>query len=116
MSSTRRTHKVASLLHSELARLLVEEVSDPRLQGTVITDVELSHDLQSASVFYAHSESVISESEISRGFERALPFFKRKLGALKLRYIPELIFQPDTQLETASRVLRLLDETRGESR
>lgn len=115
MSSTRRTHKVASLLHSELARLLVEEVSDPRLQAAVITDVELSHDLERASVFYAHSESVVSEKEIRCGFERALPFFKRKLGALKLRHVPQLIFQPDTQLETASRVLRLLDERPGGS-
>lgn len=109
MSSTRRTSKVASLIRSELARLLIEEVSDPRLKEIVITEVEVTKDLQKARVFFAKGEANLKE--VDRGLKRGIAFFRRRLGEnLELRYVPELEFQVDDHGDNLNRLLHLFDD------
>jgi ribosome-binding factor A len=108
-TDSRRTHKVASLIRSELARLLIEEISDPRLKEVVITEVELSRDLKHARVLFAKGEGNLKE--INQGLNRAVPFFRRKLADnLQLRYVPELGFQVDTHGDSLNRLLHLFDD------
>jgi ribosome-binding factor A len=100
---------VASLIRSELARLLIEEISDPRLKEVVITEVELSKDLKHARVLFAKGEANLKE--VDRGLHRAIPFFRRKLGDnLQLRFVPELDFQVDTHGDSLNRLLHLFDD------
>ena len=107
--NTRRTQRMASLIRSELARLLIEEVSDPRLREIVITEVELSPDLKNARVYFAIDASHLKE--VSQGFQRAIPFFRKKLGDnLALRYVPELLFQVDEHGNSLTRLLHIFDE------
>ena len=86
MSGTRRTSRMASLIRSELARVLIEEVSDPSLREVVITEVELSRDLKNARVYFAplSGRDRTNLKEVDRGLHRALPFLKRKLGDCRL--------------------------------
>jgi ribosome-binding factor A len=100
---------MASLIRSELAKVLIEDVSDPRLKDVVITEVELSTDLRNARVFFARGTSDLKE--VDRGFKRAVPFLKRKLGEdLDLRYIPDLEFKVDTQGESINRLMSLFED------
>jgi ribosome-binding factor A len=110
MSSSRRTQRMSSLIRAELARILVEEIADPALSGLSITEVELSGDFKHAKVFFHPPERKISEKEIGKGLQRAMPFFKKKLGDnLQLRYIPALEFSHDTHAATVARVFSLLE-------
>lgn len=103
---------MASLIRSELARVLIEEVSDPSLREVVITEVELSRDLKNARVFYAKGAANVKE--VGRGLHRALPYFKRKLGDnLQLRHIPDLQFEVDTHGESLTRLMNLFHEIEG---
>src|SRR4051812_48854883 len=109
IAHSRRPHKVASLIRSELARLLIEEISDPSLKDVVITEVELSRDLKLARVLFAKGEANLKE--VDRGLHRAAPFFRRKLGdGLQLRFVPALEFQLDTHGDTLNRLLHLFDD------
>jgi ribosome-binding factor A len=104
---------MASLIRGELARVLIEEVSDPSLKEIVITDVDLSPDLKHAKVFFSRGGdlSETQEQAIARGFDRASPFFRRKIGEhLKLRYVPDLEFRRDLHGESLNRLMHLFDD------
>lgn len=109
-SGSHRLQKMASLIQNELARLIVAEISDPRVRHVVITNVEVSRDLRYAKVFF-EGGGVVEPKEIKRGLSSAIPFFRRKLGSnLDIRYVPEITFEADRKTGNVSRVLSLLDE------
>ena len=120
MSSPRRTQRISSLIRGELARVLIEEISDPSLAGISITEVELTGDLKLARVFFVSSENTVTpkkQKEIERGFHRAMPFFRRKLGDnLDVRYVPNLEFIWDTHGESLNRLMHLMDEVQHETK
>jgi ribosome-binding factor A len=116
---SRRTERVAEEVRGELARLLREEVSDPRVGLVTLTRVEVSPDLGSARVlwsFVATAAGGGAEREarrIEQGLESAAPFLRRRLAdALPLRRVPELHFRYDPSLAEGSETLRLLQEIR----
>lgn len=104
---------MASLLRAELARLLLEEVSDPSLHEILITDVQITKDLKTARVFFSPQGeySPKQEKETQKGFQRASSFFRRKIGDnLELRHVPALSFERDGHGQTVSRLLNLFEE------
>ncbi len=108
MASPRRNNRVASLIQSEIARLLVEDIADPQVRGITITEVELSSDLKHAKVFFHPGFGDIKE--IGKGIVRALPFFRRVIGRnLSLRQVPELVFEVDTHTDELNNILGLLE-------
>jgi ribosome-binding factor A len=116
---SRRTERVAEEVRAELARLLHEEVSDPRIGLVTLTRVEVSPDLGSARVFWsfvAAPDAPAPEREAQRtaqGLESAAPFLRRRLAdALPLRRVPELHFRYDPSLAKGSDTLRVLQEIR----
>ena len=115
MGLPHRTERLASLIRAELARILLEEISDPSLKETRITRVEVTGDLKEANIYFSPDESggATDDKQTLRGFSRATPFFKRKLGDnLDLRYIPSLKFRKDTKGASIQRIFEMLDELR----
>jgi ribosome-binding factor A len=112
MANIRRNNRVASLIQSEIARLLVREIADPQLQGISITEVTISKDMMSAKVFFHPGMGNLKE--IEKGIQRALPFFRRTLARnLNLRQVPELTFEQDTHTDELNRILGLLEKVAG---
>lgn len=110
--STRRTKQMGSLIQETLAQLLLREVSDPRLQNIVVTDVQMSADLKVARVFFTKAESAAdwSEKESLQGFKKATPYLRKMVGQrLELRSVPELRFEKDTHHEELNKILHLID-------
>ncbi|MBF0124266.1 MAG: 30S ribosome-binding factor RbfA [Magnetococcales bacterium] len=94
---TVRVDRMRELIRREIARMLERgDVRDPRLQGIIsVTDVELSRDLQYATVFI----SVMSAdaAEVLAGLSHAVGFMRGHLAkALSVRYAPQLQFREDT--------------------
>jgi ribosome-binding factor A len=107
-----RAQKMASMIRGEVARLLLTEISDPRLRHLVVTDVELSSDLRYAKIFYENSPSN-DQKEVTRGLVKAVAFFRRKLGSnLDLKYVPELTFEADEHSGRLNRILSVLEENK----
>jgi ribosome-binding factor A len=111
---------MSHLIRAELARVLIEEISDPSLADVTFTEVELTADLRHARVFFMSSDlnpTPQKEKEKTRGFHRAMPFFRRRIADnLDLRYVPDLDFVRDTHGESVNRLLHLMDEVDGPNR
>lgn len=114
---SRRTRRVAEQVRAEIARVLLEEASDPRLALVTLTRVDVSPDLSHATVHWSHfgggEDSEARAVDVERAFERARPFLRSRLAeALPLRRVPELHFRRDTALEKGDRTLAILRELR----
>ena len=121
---SRRTERVSEQIRGELAAVLRQEVTDPRLALVTLTRVDVAPDLGNAVVFW----SVMEMGDASRGaetdaaeesdgvadaaeaFRSAAGFLRHQLaGRLSLKRMPELRFRHDPSLELGARTLRLLE-------
>jgi ribosome-binding factor A len=119
---SRRTERISGELRAELARLLREEVTDPRVGLVTLTRVDVAPDLSNALVFWsaldadvdAEVEAETASERIAQrqaGLESAAQFLRhRAAGALPLRRMPALRFRYDPSLVQGSRTLAVLRE------
>jgi len=108
---SRRTERIAEQLRSEIARILLEEASDPRTRLVTLTRVDVSPDLSNALVFWSALD--IRDSKAAEATQHALesaaPFVRRHLAhSLSLRRIPALRFRFDPSLVLGDQTLALL--------
>ncbi len=107
--SSRRAERIASVIHAELARLLREEVKDPRVGTISITEVSLKPDLSIARVRYMPLAGAGDRAQVQAGLEAAARFLRGPLGrALGIRHAPELRFELDPNVEYAAHMDQLL--------
>ena len=110
---SRRTEKIAAQLRGEVARLLREEVADPRLRLVTLTRVDVAPDLSNAVVYY----SVMGDDDpgdietVDDGLHSAASFLRRRAArTLPLRRMPELRFRYDPSIALGSQTLEVLRE------
>ena len=107
--SSRRAERIASVIHAELARLLREEVKDPRVGTISITGVSVRPDLSIARVRYLPLAGAGDRVQVQSGLEAAARFLRGPIGrALGIRHAPELRFELDPNVEYAAHMERLL--------
>lgn len=108
---SRRAKRAASLIQSEVARLLLTDLADPRVQGSSVTEVVVTNDLRHARILF---ESHVSVREALEGFRKATPFIRRSLAqVLDMRTIPELTFEKDDRPEELHRLMGVMDSLQG---
>ena len=105
-----REERVGAALRRELARLIHDELQDPRLGMVTLQEVRVSRDLAHAKVFF----TVLDEAAIKRTtqvLERAANFLRRRLGdSMTLRSIPQLHFVYDKSVSEGVRLSALIDQ------
>jgi len=113
-SSFERVDRVNRKLHEILAKVLLNEVRDPRIQRVEITDVECSPDIKHADVFFLVMEDEPDEAlkrQAKKGLQRAGSFLRKRAGEqLDTKFTPELHFKYDDSVERGRRIEELLDE------
>lgn len=106
-----RIERVSEQVRAELARLLREETSDPRIGMLTLTRVKVSPDFSTALVFWSPLD-VAGETdiaEVGKGLASAAGFLRGRIGSLlQLRRTPELSFRFDKSIQEGARVLTLL--------
>jgi ribosome-binding factor A len=113
MSQGSRPDRVADLIRSELATLLVRDVHDPGIGFVTLTRVQLSPDLQQARVRYTSLGDDKARAATAKALERATPFLRRQMGSrLRLKRVPELRFDYDESVAGQDRIERLLSDIR----
>jgi ribosome-binding factor A len=111
LTGGRRIRRLNQLLREELSRLIRREVKDPRVGLVTVTDVEVSPDLEHATVYVRTVEADRPMDEMLAGLHSAGGYLRHTLGKeLHLRRIPELRFEEDRSLERARRIEALLEE------
>jgi len=110
---TRRTERVAAELQALLARLLREDVADPRIGLVTLTRVDVAPDLTNAIVFWSALDVPQRETleACQAGLDSAAAFLRRRAAReLSLKRMPEIRFRYDPSLARGQQMLDLLRE------
>lgn len=113
MANTRRVSRVASLIKREVSQMLVHGIKDNRVgTGMVsITDVDVSGDLQHATIFVSIYGTDEIRAEIMAGLKSATGYVRSELGhRIRLRRTPEVTFLEDRSLERGTQMVTLLNQ------
>lgn len=101
--------RMSDRIHQILSQLLLREISDPRLRGITITEVQLDAELIYAKVYVSALGNESREAEVMRALRRATGFLRREVGKrIRIRHTPELHFYWDQTLERAERINQII--------
>jgi len=115
MRQYKRSERVGDLIREVISEMILRDLGDPRLATVTITEVEVTADLKLARVFFSARGDQGREEAALKGLESAAGFIKKNLGReLRLRYMPELIFQVDRSFDYGSRIDRLIQTIQDE--
>lgn len=115
MLTGKRTEKVGEQILRMIADLLMEKVRDPRIEGVTLTGVNLSNDLKQARVFFSIIGQQREINDALTGLESAKGYIKKQMGLRsRLRYVPDIVFEYDSTLETGDRIEKLIKKINEE--
>ncbi|OGF51339.1 MAG: ribosome-binding factor A [Candidatus Firestonebacteria bacterium GWA2_43_8] len=104
-----RTEKLARLFQKEISMIIPRELTNPDIGFVTVTAVQFNKDNSKATVFVSifGSESVKARS-IS-ALNKAKGVVRHSLaGKIVLRYMPDIEFREDVQLDQIERTLELI--------
>jgi ribosome-binding factor A len=127
---SRRSERVGEQIRAELARLLREEATDPRIGLVTLTRVDVAPDFSNARVYWSAlavrrraagegaapdpGEGAAPDPAVQAGLDSAAGFLRSRLAhELRLRRTPELRFLHDPSLAEGAHTLALLRELEG---
>lgn len=105
-----RTSRVSQQVQKELARILQQEVKDPRIGMVTISGVDITRDLAYAKVFVTFlTIGDQTNDESLEGLNAASGYIRKLLGkAMRLRIVPEVRFCFDETLTEGLRISSLV--------
>ena len=111
MAAYDRIDRISEEVHKAVDRIIRDEVNDPRVGGTwSIVRCEVTRDLRYAKVRISILEAD-RRKPMMEALNRAAGFIRRELGhEVDLRYVPEVQFELDTNMEYAAKINRILKE------
>jgi len=113
MPSSTRARRLGERIRQELAELLARQVSDPRLEGVTVTEVEVDREFAYATAFVNAMGDEERRSEILEGLNSARGFLRSSLAQrIPLRAFPQLRFRWDESFDRASTIEALLRQVR----
>ncbi len=90
---------------------IFRELKDPRVTGAFlsIVRVEVTNDLSYCTVHVSAIEGLDRAKEAVKGLKSASGYIRRELGhRLRLRHVPELIFNATDSIEYSANISRIL--------
>ncbi len=113
-----RLNKVAQAIKEEVAQMMIrQEIKDPRIGFVTITRVNVSADLQHATVYFSILDGQGTIKETEAGLKSAQGYVRKLLGQrLRIRVTPEVNFRPDPSIAESIRMSKLIDDLNKENR
>ena len=111
MASFDRIDRISQEVHKAIDRIIRDELNDPRIGGTwSIVRCEVTRDLRYCKVRVSIREEE-KRKDMMAALKNAAGFVRRELGrAMDLRYVPEIQFELDTNIEYAAHINAILLE------
>jgi ribosome-binding factor A len=113
--SEKQKGRAKELIRQMVADLLMRRVKDPRVSEVSIIDVDLSADYSVAKIYYNIVGGSASLEEVQKGLESCKSFIRIQLKkGIRLRVIPDLVFQYDETLDRAMAIEELIHKIHDE--
>lgn len=111
-----RIDRISEEMRRELDRIIRDELSDPRIDGTFsITRLEATRDLKFAKVYVSVLEQD-KEEPLLAALKSAAGYLRRSLGKqMIIRTCPELIFTADHNIAYGIHIAEVLKQVQGNS-
>jgi ribosome-binding factor A len=107
----RRAARLAEEIREQVAELIAGKLKDPRIGFVTVTRVELTSDQRLARILVGVLGEKQARQKTLEGLRQATGFVRRELAQrLRLRFMPDIVFEYDRGLEATDRVARLLEE------
>jgi len=108
-----RQDKVSEALRQEISNIIQYELKDPRIGFVTVTQVEITHDLRYAKVFFSVLGKEEEHVKTQEALESALGFIRRLIAQrIRLRFVPEISFKEDRSAEYSVQIQQALDEVK----
>lgn len=113
MKTYPRSRAMGETVREVVARILLEESADPRLDLVTVTGVEMSPDLRHANVFVTAHGDETRRADALAGLDSAKGRIRSLLGsAVRMRYVPDLHFRIDPAIDEATRITDAIRQER----
>lgn len=112
MAQHYRVGRLSQEIQREVNDILTKRVRDPRVQGVTITGVEVTGDLQHATIYYSTLSNLASDAEKTQiGLDKATGLIRRELGQrLRIYVTPEIKFERDESVRYGNHIDELLSK------
>jgi len=111
MGQSHRTAKVADRIKEVVAQQLETRVKDPRLGFVTVTDVQVTGDLQNASIFYTVLGDDAARENTAAALKSATGIIRAAVGReLGTRVTPTIAFHEDALPESARQIDSLIEK------
>jgi ribosome-binding factor A len=101
-------------MKKELGDIIGRKLKDPRIGFVTVTGVEVTGDLQQATVFISVFGDDEQKEQTLRGLAKASGFIRTEIGKrIRLRKTPEISFKFDESIEYGSRIETLLTDIKS---
>ncbi len=115
--SRRRQERMSIEIRRIMARIIQEEIKDPRIDSTSvsITRVDVTNDLSHARVNVSVLGDNDKQDETMQALQKAKGYIRTQLVQdLQVKHAPELEFRLDRSIEHGIHIAALLDELKEE--
>lgn len=114
---SKRVNRVSEQMKKELGDIILQKVKDPRIGFVTVTDVEVTGDLQNATIYISVLGDDSEKDATLKGLEKAKGFIRTEIGKrIKLRVVPEIEFAFDESIAYGNRIETLLTQVKNESK
>ena len=108
-----RSERVAEFMREEISRIILHELSDPRIGFVTVTGVDVSPDLMNVKVRVSIMGTEAQKRTGLRGLENSTSFIQNAVfRRMRIRRSPTIAFEFDGQVERAYRMSALIREAR----
>ena len=115
MSLSKRSEQLEKSLIREINNIIYRKINDPRIKFVTIARVKVSSDLKYADIFVTIFNDEEQQKKALKGLKNATKFIRGELGKdLKLRYVPNIKFIIDEDLEHQYKLLKIITEISGQ--
>lgn len=111
--SKRRQERMSIEIQRVMARIIQEEIKDPRIDFTTvsITRVDVSNDISHARVNISVLGDDDKQEKTMQALQKAKGYIRSELAkSIQVRHAPELEFRLDRSIEHGIHIASLLDE------
>lgn len=110
-----RSKQVGEQMKKELSEIISRKIKDPRVGFVTVTDVEVTGDLQQATVYISVLGDEQKKEETLIGLSKAKGFIRSEIGKrIRLRKTPEIFFEFDESIDYGNRIETLLNQIQRE--